>query len=264
MKVFADGLLNGKVALITGGGTGIGKATALEMARLGAKIAICSRKQEHLDSGSAALKEAGADFIALPCNIRNPEEVTKTVDAVLARFGRIDILLNNAGGQFPSPAAVLQHKGWNAVIDTNLNGTWYMTQAVATKSMIKTGGVIVNVVITTERGTPGVAHSGAARAAVVNLTRSLAAEWAQFGIRVLSIAPGTIETEGLAQYPPALMEQVKKRIPWGRTGNAEEIAWAITYLASPAADFCTGELFTIDGGARLYNDVMPIRKIKKE
>jgi len=264
MKVFADGLLQGKAALITGGGTGIGLATALEMGRLGAKVAICSRKQEKIDKGAQALKAAGIDFHAGLCNVRERAEVEKFVGEVLSRFGKIDILVNNAGGQFPSPAAPLQPKGWNAVVDTNLNGTWNMTQVVAQKSMLRTGGAIVNVILPMERAWPGVAHSGAARAAVANLTQSLAVEWAPFGIRVVAYGPGTIETEGIQQYPKPALDALKKRIPWGRTGRPEETAWAITFFASPACDFLTGETITMDGGARLYSPDFPVRKIKEE
>ena len=261
MKVFADNLLEGKVAVITGGGTGIGLATALEMASLGAKIAICSRKQEKMDQGAKALEEAGADFLAAPCNVRERAEVEAFVAKVIERFGGIDILVNNAGGQFPSPAGAIQPKGWNAVIDTNLTGTWNMSQVVAQKSMFRRGGVIVNVILAAERAWPGVSHSGAARAAVDNLTRSLAVEWAQFGIRVLALGPGTIATEGVKQYPPAMMDMILKRIPWGRAGTAEECAHMITFMASPAADFFTGEVVTMDGAQRYFTPEMPLRKI---
>lgn len=264
MKVFADNLLEGKVAIITGGGTGIGLATALEMASLGAKIAICSRKQEKMDAGKKALEEAGADFLAETCNIRERAEVETFVGKVVEHFGGVDILVNNAGGQFPSPAGAIQPKGWNAVIDTNLTGTWNVTQVVGQKSMFRRGGVIVNVILAAERPWPGVAHSGAARAAVDNLTRSLAVEWAQFGIRVVCLGPGTIATEGVQQYPKPLLDSILKRIPWGRAGTAEECAQMITFMASPAAAFLTGETVTMDGAQRYFTPDMPVRKIKED
>ena len=261
--IFKPDLFKGKVALITGGGTGIGLATARELAALGAHVAICSRKGEHLEKGSKEISRFQQDHLALTCNTRDIEQVTQTVETVKKHFGKIDILVNNAGGQFPSLAKDITPKGWHAVVDTNLNGTWNMTQSVVQQSMMESGGVIINIILVLDKGCPGVAHSGAARSAVSNLTKSLSVEWAQHGIRVVSVAPGTIKTEGLAQYPPNMINELIKRIPWGRTGTPEEIASSICFLASPAADFCTGEVFTIDGGARLFHDTIPVRKLSQ-
>ncbi len=259
-RIFAPGLFTGRTAVVTGGGTGIGLQAALEMGRLGAKIAIGSRKQEHVDAGLIKLKEAGIEAFGALLDIRDRASVDAFVSGVVKQFGRIDILVNNAGGQFPAPAALMEEKGWKAVVDTNLNGTWNMTQAVAKQSMLKTGGVIINIIVPTDRGMPGVSHTSAARAAVSNLTKSLSTEWASFGIRVISLAPGTIDTGGLKNYPPPLIDQLRKGIPWGRFGTAQEIGEIIAFLASPACDFCTGETFTVDGGARWAHPMFPPRK----
>lgn len=261
-RLFAPGLFKGKVVIVTGGGTGIGLAAALEMGRLGARIAIGSRKQNHVDAGLEKLREAGVESLGAILDIRDRASVDGFIKAVLDAYGTVDILINNAGGQFPAPAAVMEEKGWRAVIDTNLNGTWNMTQAVAKSCMLRRGGVIINIIVPTDRGMPGVSHTSAARAAVSNLTKSLATEWAQFGIRVVSLAPGTIDTGGLKQYPPPLIESLRKGIPWGRFGTPEEIAEVIAFLASPACDFCTGETFTVDGGARWAHPMFLPRKVQ--
>ncbi len=254
---FTAGLFTGKVALVTGGGTGIGRATALELAALGCKVAICGRK---LDKLEPTIAELGAlthadGAMGETCDIREPEQVARLVDAVLARFGRIDVLVNNAGGQFPSPAMHITPRGWEAVIRNNLNGTFFMTREVATRAMIpQTSGAIVNVTANAARGFPGMAHTGAARAGVENLTHTLAIEWAPFDIRVNAVAPGIVRSSGTAQYPPELVEMSRTRTPQKRTATVEEIAHSIVYLASPAAQFVTGAILRIDGGASLWGD----------
>jgi citronellol/citronellal dehydrogenase len=255
---FAPGLLKDQVALITGGGSGIGLVTALEMMALGAKVAICGRKPERFAPALAQLEKLG-EAMAHPCDIREPAAVEVLVSAVLERFGKIDILVNNAGGQFPSPAAAIAPKGWDAVIRNNLNGTFYVTREVATRTMLpRKSGAIVNVIANIARGFPGMAHTGAARAGVENLTRSLAVEWAMFDVRVNAVAPGLIRSSGTDQYPPELTKASMNRTPQKRAGTVEEVAHSIVYLASPAALFITGATLQIDGGASLWGDSWPI------
>ena len=259
MKIFADNLLKDKVALITGGGTGIGLAIAREFGDLGAKIAISSRKAENMEKATAELKAAGIPVFAKTCDIRQIDQVEAMVDAVLNEYGRIDILVNNAGGQFPSPAENISPNGWFAVINNNLNGTWYVTQTVAKKWMMPHGGGrVLNIVANMWRGFPGMVHTGAARAGVVNMTKTLSVEWARYKIYVNAIAPGTIQSSGMKQYPPELVTISRSHIPVKRMGTVEEIAWGAAYLCSPAADFITGETLAIDGGAANWGDIWPI------
>jgi citronellol/citronellal dehydrogenase len=255
--IFAPGIFDGQIALVTGGGTGIGRATAMALVRLGARVAIASRRMEHLEGTAAELAAiAGADRVLhQTCDIREPEQVAALVGAILERFGRIDHLVNNAGGQFPSPAESISHKGWDAVIRNNLNGTFYMTREVATRAMIpQRGGRIVNVIAQIFRGFPGMAHTGAARAGVENLTMTLAVEWAQHKINVNAVAPGVIKSSGLVQYPPELIEMGRKKTPLKRVGTEEEVASSILYLLSPDAGFITGTTLYIDGGQRLWGE----------
>jgi len=254
-QVYADGLFSDEVVLVTGGGTGIGFASAAEMGLLGAKIAICGRRPDPLTSAVEALRGKGIDAFGAPCDIREPDAIGAYVEAVLGRFGRIDVLINNAGGQFPTTAEALSPKGFAAVVRNNLIGTWSMTHAVATKAMIRQKrGRIVNVIAQILRGFPGMAHTGAARAGVDNLTKTLAVEWALHGIRVNAIAPGVIVTTGTRQYPPELLDTAEKANPLHRLGTAEEVSHLITYLASRYADFVTGQTFYIDGGASLWGE----------
>ena len=254
-QVFADGLFQDEVVLITGGGTGIGLVSATEMGRLGAKIAICGRRTEPLQAAVETLQSEGIDAFGAPCDIREPEAIGAYVDAVLERFGRVDVLVNNAGGQFPTTAEALSPKGFAAVVRNNLIGTWSMTHAVATKAMIpQKRGRIVNVIAQVKRGFPGMVHTGAARAGVDNMTKTLAIEWATHGIRVNAIAPGVIVTTGTRQYPPELLDNAEKSTPLKRLGSAEEVSHLITYLASRYADFIVGQTFYIDGGTSIWGE----------
>ena len=261
-SIFAPGLFEGQVALVTGGGTGIGLSVTRELCHLGARVAIASRKREHLDQAAAQLRHEGFDLFSTPCDIRDPSAVSRLVDEVLAAYGKIDVLVNNAGGQFPSPAKAMSPRGWEAVIQNNLNGTFFVTLEVARKAMLPAQrGRIVNVTATVARGFPGMAHTGAARAGVENLTRSLAIEWANEGIRVNAVAPGNnIRSSGTAQYGEALLEVTRKATPLKRLGSTEEVARVIVFLASDANDFITGSVVSVDGGQALWGDIWPIQE----
>lgn len=255
-KIFRDNLLAGKRALVTGGGTGIGRAIALELANLGADVAILGRRAEPLEAVGKEITALGRRALTLPCDIRQPEQVAASVGRIQAEFGGIDVLVNNAGGQFVSPTASMSLNGWNSVINTNLNGTFYVTREVADKCMIpQKSGVIVNIVIDMFKGVPAGAHSGAARAAVDNLTKTLSVEWAQHKIRINAIAPGIVRTDGLNMYPPAMVDQMLTVVPLQRAGKPEEIAWMIAYLASEAGDWITGETISIDGGGKNWGSL---------
>lgn len=257
--VFREGLYQDQVVLVTGGGTGIGFEVARIAASLGAKVAICGRRADVLASAATTLRDAGATVLDGTCDIRLPDVVDAFVDSVKQKFGRIDVLVNNAGGQFPTPAEQLSPKGFEAVVRNNLLGTWNMTHAVANKAMIpQKSGRIVNVIAQIARGFPGMVHTGAARAGVENMTKTLAVEWAHHGIRVNAVAPGVIQTTGTAQYPPELLEIGRKSTPVKRLGTAEEVAQLITYLGSRAADFVTGQTMYIDGGQSLWGDMWGI------
>ncbi|MFZ2051049.1 MAG: SDR family oxidoreductase [Solirubrobacteraceae bacterium] len=241
-------MLAGEVAIVTGGGSGLGRQAALELAACGARVIVCGRREEPLRQ-TAQLDPRGLIETQV-CDIREEEQVDRMIDAVLARHGQIDLLINNAGGQFLAPAESITPKGFRTVIRLNVEGTWLVTHAVATKAMIPSGrgGKIFSVTLSPHNGMPGMAHSGAARAAVENLMRTLAIEWARFGIRLLAIAPGQFATQTLlTKYPQAIVDRLSETIPAGRLGTAQEFASLVAYLASPAASFITGTVITIDG-----------------
>jgi citronellol/citronellal dehydrogenase len=260
-SIFRQGLFDGHVAIITGGGSGIGLAIAHVLVDLGCKVAIGGRSQEKLDVARAAL-EAGDEkrrVFAQTVDIRDVEQVAAFTDAVGRELGPATILVNNAGGQFPTAAEHLATKGWDAVIRNNLNGTFYVTQTVALRHMIpQRRGRIVNVIANIARGFPGMVHTGAARAGVENMTKTLAVEWAQHNIQVNAIAPGIIRTTGTDQYPPDLVEMSRKRTPMRRLGTPEEVAQLAVYMACDEASFVTGECWYIDGGAHLWGDTWVI------
>jgi citronellol/citronellal dehydrogenase len=233
---------------VSGGGSGLGRATALELASLGAQVVVCGRREEPL-AETAARADAGRVH-AHPCDIREEDQVGALVDAVLAEHGQIDLLVNNAGGQYMTPAEDITPKGFRTVLRLNVEGTWLMTHAVATRAMIAggRGGKVVNVTLSPHHGLPGMAHSSAARAAVENLTRVLSIEWARFGIRLTALAAGHFATETLrTKYPKQVVEGVAGTVPLGRLGSEEEFAWLVAYLASPAGDYLSGAILTIDG-----------------
>lgn len=247
--------LEGKVAIVTGASRGIGEAIAVEFARHGASVMLASRKIEGLQAVAEKIRAQGGTAEYMACHTGKEEQTRALVEATVERFGKIDVLVNNAGGQFPSPAQMISPKGFEAVVRNNLLGTFQMTHACANRAFIpQKRGRIVNITAEVSRGFPGMAHTGAARAGVENLTKSLAVEWAQFGIRVNAVAPGVIKTTGTRQYGDALLESSKKACPLKRLGTPEEVAHLITYLASPFADYITGQVVTIDGGASLWGD----------
>jgi NAD(P)-dependent dehydrogenase (short-subunit alcohol dehydrogenase family) len=254
-SIFRPGLFDGHVAIVTGGGSGIGLATVRTLCELGAKVAINGRDPAKLESAKASLAQHGWNIHAAPCDIREPEQVAAFVKGAREALGDISVLVNNAGGQFPTPAEQLSPRGWDAVIRNNLNGTFYVTREVAVSSMIpRQRGRIVNIIANVARGFPGMVHTGAARAGVDNMTKTLAVEWAQHGISVNAIAPGVIRSTGTDRYPPELLEMSRKHTPQKRLGTSEEVAELCAYLASDAAAFVTGETWYIDGGAHLWGD----------
>jgi citronellol/citronellal dehydrogenase len=257
--IYRPDLLEGQTILITGAGSGMGKAAALLAARLGANVAICGRKQEKLDGTRALIKETtGKDIFTAAMTIRDPDAVSAFLDDVHAHFGGIDTIVNNAGGQFPQDAIDFSRKGWLAVIDTNLNGTWWMMQEAAIRWRDKgVPGNIINMVANVERGMPQAAHTCAARAGVIYLSKTMATEWAPFKIRVNCIAPGVIETEGFAVYPEEALVRFHHGNPMKMRGDAWDVAEAIAYLSSPAARFINGEMLVIDGGQAQWGVVWP-------
>lgn len=256
--MYQPGLFNGKTALVTGGATGIGYAIAEQLLKLGAQVFIASRKEDKLVTAAEKLSDTGKCHYKV-CDIRQPEQITELADFIRSKTGRLDILVNNAGGQFPSLAEDLNEKGWNAVINNNLNGTWYMTQAMAKAFFIpQKSGSILNVIVNIYRGFPGMAHTGAARAGVDNLTKSLAVEWSKYGIRVNAIAPGIIQSSGLEHYPPEMLQGLSDTIPMKRLGTTEETAWLALFLVGPMAEYITGETVYIDGGQRLWGQIFQL------
>ncbi len=254
--MFAQDLLKDQVAVVTGGGTGIGLAIAKRLGSLGARIAIASRDSGHLEDGSAALREAGIDALAIQLDVRKPEQVDEMVERTVKHFGSLDILVNNAAGNFICRAEELSPNGWNAVIGIVLNGTFYCSRAVG-RYMIarKRGGSIVSILANyIWTGSPGTIHSAAAKAGVWSMTQTLAVEWAPHGIRVNAVAPGPIESPGAAKQlwtTPEAVERITNTVPSRRWGTPEEVADAVAFLAAPQTGFITGEVLTVDGGARL-------------
>ena len=253
--VFREGLLAGQVAIVSGAGSGLGRAMALELAGLGARVTVCGRRMGPLEE-TAAMGE-GIEPVA--CDIREEEQVAALVDGVVARHRRIDLLVNNAGGQYMAGAEDIAPKGFRTVVRLNLEGTWLMTHAVATKAMIPAGrGKVVSITLSPHHGMPGMAHSSASRAGVENLMRALATEWARHGLQLNAIAAGQIGTETmLTKYPKSVVEATASTIPAQRLGREEEIAWLVAYLAGPGGDFISGTVLTVDGGRDNWEGAWP-------
>ena len=256
--VFAPGLFKAKTVIVTGAGRGLGRAIATLFARLGASVAICGRNEERLKHSADFLRSFGGSVLSRQMTIRDPEQVSAFVEEVHERFGRLDVLVNNAGGQFAQPALDYSPKGWNAVIDTNLNGTWWMMQAAAKRWVAaKQPGNIVSIVADIWRGMPGIAHTCAARAGVIYLSKSVAVEWAPYDIRVNCVAPGCCESTGFSNYPPEGAATFGESNPMRRAGDEWDVAEAVVYLAAPSGKFITGEVLTVDGGQQLWGDPWP-------
>jgi citronellol/citronellal dehydrogenase len=256
--VYRPDLFKGKVVVVTGAGSGFGLAIATLFARLGADLAITGRNEGRVENARAFLSGFGGRVTSHLFNIRDAEADAAFIASVWQQHGRLDVLINNAGGQFPQAAIDFKPKGWAAVIDNNLNGTWYMMQAAACQWInAKAPGVIVNIVADFWRGMPGIAHTAAARAGVTYASKSVAVEWAPDNIRVNCVAPGCLETSGFAHYPPEGAATYKEANPMRRVGDAWDVAEACVYLAAPSAKFITGEVITVDGGQQLWGDPWP-------
>lgn len=261
-SAFRPDLFSGRVVLVTGGGSGIGRCTAHELAALGACVALAGRTPEKLDAVADELRARGARASRHPVDIRDEDAVQRLVADVLSEHGRLDGVVNNAGGQFPSPAEDVSLKGWEAVVRTNLTGGFLVSRESYRQWMQAHGGAIVNLIADMWNGMPGMAHSGAARAGMLNLGESLACEWAASGVRVNAVAPGWIASSGLDRYPPetiAQLRRLRRAVPLQRFGTEAEVSAAIVFLLSPAAAFITGSCIRVDGGVPNARHPWPAR-----
>ena len=260
--VYKSGLFNSKTVIITGAGSGMGRAMAALFARLGANVVICGRKEERLKETAEGIKKyCNKEIEYTPLNIRDADGVEKFMSDTFSRHGHVDILINSAGGQFSQEAIDFSRKGWNAVIDTNLNGTWWMMQEAAKLwRKNKVAGNIINIVAHVQRGMPQSAHSCAARAGVIYLSKTVSTEWAEHNIRINCIAPGAIKTEGVTQYPDEALKEFHLANPMKKFGEAWDIAESAAYLAAPSSRFVTGDVLTVDGGMAQFGWVWPMGK----
>jgi citronellol/citronellal dehydrogenase len=253
-SIFRADLFRGSVVLITGGGTGIGRCTAHELAELGATVVLAGRRREILEATAAEITGNGGSCDVAEINIRDESSVDAAVAGIVQRHGKIDGLFNNAGGQFVAPAADMSPNGWRTVIDLNLTGTFLVSHAVYRHCMQANGGAIVSMLADIRTGYPGMAHSAAARAGIENLTKTLTLEWAEADIRVNCIAPGMILSSGMLTYPTDVQETSTRSIkqsPAGRPGTESEVSAAVAFLLSPAAAYVRGATLHIDGGEGL-------------
>ena len=264
--MFKENTFQNKVAVVTGGRSGIGYQIAKDLLQMGAKVVICSRKEEPLMKAKEELSAFG-EVEATPCDIRQEEAIANLVNFIKEKFGRLDILVNNAGGQFPTLAEYTNNKGWNAVINNNLNGTFYMTRDMAKHFFLpQKEGIIVNIIAQIHRGFPGMVHTGAARAGVENMTKTLALEWSHANIRINCVAPGTIDSSGLETYPKPIQdmfEDAKKATPLQRFGTVEDVSNSVCFLASPLASYITGITLYVDGASHLNIDKMGLPNVLK-
>ncbi|HEX4871881.1 MAG TPA: SDR family oxidoreductase [Nevskiaceae bacterium] len=261
-SVFAPGSFSGRTIVVTGGGSGIGRCTAHELASLGARVLITGRKPEKLEAVLAEIAEDGGQAAGYAFDIRDEEAVKANLARMRAEHGEIHGLVNNAGGQFPMPVASISKRGFEAVVANNLTGGFLMAREVYNSGMKKTGGAIVNMLADMWGGMPGMAHSGAARAGMMNLTETLATEWARDGVRVNAVAPGFVASSGMDQYDPSFTAQVIPQmagtIPLRRLAEEAEVSSAIVFLLSEGASFITGHTVRIDGGASLNTKLFPL------
>jgi NAD(P)-dependent dehydrogenase (short-subunit alcohol dehydrogenase family) len=241
----------GHVVIVTGGGTGIGRATAWEFARSGARVAICGRRPEPLESVAAELLVEGHEVLASRCDVREPDQVAEFLAVVEERYGGADVLVNNAGGQFAAPAEDIALKGFRAVHRLNVDAPWHLTHEVATRWMIPArSGVVFFVGFSPRRGIPMMTHSSTARSALETMAASLSNEWSRFGIRAICVSCGLIRTEGLDQYGgPEIVDELAAQVPLKRPGLAEEVGSTIAFLASAGGGYVTGSTVLVDGGA---------------
>ena len=262
-SVFRADLFKDQVGIVTGGGSGIGRCIGHELASLGAKVILASRDVSKCETVRDEIIEDGGQATAMSCNIRKEEEIKTLIANVIKEHGRLDFLVNNAGGQFASPLESISSRGWNAVVETNLTGTFLLCREAVSQHMGRHGGAIVNIVADMWCGMPMMGHSGAARAGVVNFTKTAAMEWSPSHVRVNAVAPGIILSSGFKNYPPPVIEILKslpENIPAGRFGTESEVSSAVTYLLSPAATYITGETLCVDGASSLYRRTFPIPK----
>lgn len=254
-SIYRDELFRDRVALVTGGGSGIGRCIAHELASLGATLILAGRDPAKLDGVAGEIAEDGGAAEAIPCDIRDEAQVAALFAEAARRRGPVELLVNNGGGQFAAPVASLSPRGWRAVVETNLTGTFLMCKQAFESGMSERGGAIVNVVADMWRGMPMMAHSGAARAGVVNLTQTLALEWAPSNVRVNAVAPGIIASSGLGNYPEpvqAILAELPRQLPAGRLGTESEVASAVVFLLSPGARYVNGATLRVDGASSLY------------
>jgi citronellol/citronellal dehydrogenase len=264
-SIFQPGLFQGQTFIVTGGGSGIGRCTAHELAALGARVALVGRKAEKVETVKAEITEDGGIATAHVCDIREEESVKATVKAIIEEHGGLNGVVNNAGGQFPSPLAGINQKGWETVVRTNLTGGFLMAREAYTQHLSKTGGAIVNIVADMWGGMPGMGHSGAARAGMVNFTQTAAVEWATTGVRVNAVAPGWIASSGMDSYPEHMKQWIRSlgdNVPLKRLGTESEVSAAICFLLSPGAAFVSGDCLRIDGAASQGGRVWPFPKAK--
>jgi len=264
-SVFKPELLTNTVMVVTGGGSGIGRCCAHELSALGAHVVLIGRKEEKLLAVQTEIIEDGGSADFWTCDIREEESVKATVKVILAKHGQIHCLLNNAGGQYPSPLAAINQKGFETVVRTNLVGGFLFARETYNQCMVKKGGSIVNIIADMWGGMPGMGHSGAARAGMDNFTKTAAFEWGQSGVRVNAIAPGWIISSGMDTYEgafKAIIPKLQQAVPLQRMGTESEVSGAVTFLFSPAAAFVSGATLRIDGAASLGNRMWPLPKAK--
>ena len=264
-SVLRENIYADKVMIVTGGGSGIGRCTAHELASLGANVILIGRKQEKLDAVVAEIVEDGGQAEGFVCDIREEDIVKATIKSITAKHPIIHGLVNNAGGQFPSPLTGINQKGWETVVRTNLTGGFLMAKEVYLQSMSKHGGSIVNIVADMWGGMPGMGHSGAARAGMVNFTQTAAVEWAASGVRVNAVAPGWVASSGMDSYPDSMTPWIlnlKEAVPLKRLGTEAEISSVICFLLSDGAAFVSGDCLRIDGSASQGGRVAPLPKAK--